>query len=254
MEIHYDEIAHAYDKGRSYSEDKIKFWMGILSKYGKLRPNSRVLDVGCGTGRYAIPLAGACSSRVIGIDISKRMLEEAKRKSADSQCHWILADAEELPSPGDVFDLCLMSMVVHHIGDRDKALIEVHRVLSPEGICLIRTCSHEQMKGLPDYYFFPEAFGVDVARIPDVSVMKSMLTSAGFAHVHVHQVISPALESAEEYLVKVRNKYTSTFHILSERDFNKGLRRAEEYFSTKPLPEEWKTEPISVVVATKNPR
>ena len=253
MKVDYEKIAQTYDEGRSYSASKLNFWLGILKKYGKLHPHSVVLDIGCGTGRYAIPLAERCSCSVVGIDVSEKMLDEGKKKLGGNKVQWICADAEDLPFLKGVFDHCLMSMVVHHIRKKQKGFSEVYRVLVPNGACLIRTCSHEQLKSLPDYYFFPQALEIDMARIPDVPLLKIMLSTAGFVQVRIYEVASPSLESAEEYLTKIRNKYTSTFYLLSEGDFNKGLRKAEEYFSTRPLPEEWKTEPISVIVATKAP-
>lgn len=252
MKIDYEKIAQTYDRGRSYSENRLVFWLDILKKYGKLHQHSMVLDIGCGTGRYAVPLAERCSCSVVGIDVSKKMLDEGRKKLGSNKVQWICADAEDLPFLKGVFDHCLMSMVVHHIRKKQKGFNEVYRVLVTNGICLIRTCSHEQLKGFPDYYFFPQALEIDMARIPDVPILETMLSVAGFAQAHLYEVASPSLKSAEEYLMKLRNKYSSTFYLLSEADFNKGLRKAEEYFSTRPLPEAWKTEPISVIVATKS--
>lgn len=252
MRVDYKKIAQTYDKGRSYSENKLAFWLDILKKYGNLHSHSMVLDVGCGTGRYAIPLSERCSCSVVGIDVSKEMLEEGKKKFESNRVKWVRADAENLPFSEGIFDFCLMSMVIHHICRKQKAIGEMYRVLASNGRFLIRTCSHEQLKDLPDYYFFPQALEIDMARIPDVPILQTMLSAAGFAQVYVHEITSPALESTEEYLVKLRSKHTSTLYLLSEQDFNRGLRKAEKYFSKRSLPKVWKTESISAIVATKN--
>ena len=250
MKVDYEKIAPTYDRGRSYSERKLVFWLDILKKYGKLQPRSTVLDVGCGTGRFAIPLAERWSCSVIGMDTSKQMLNEGRKRPNGNQVKWVLADAENLPFLGGVLDFCLMSMVIHHIDNKRKALGGVQRVLASDGTFVIRTCSHEQLRTLPDYYFFPRALEIDTARIPDVPVLEIMLSESGYAPVNLYEIDSPALESAEEYLTKIRNKHSSTLHLLSENEFNEGLRKAERYFAETPLPEAWKTESISVIVAT----
>ena len=251
MHIDYDDIAHTYDAGRSYSPEKTRFWLDKLVELGGLRPGSRLLDIGCGTGRYALPLAECLSCRVCGLDLSRKMLEEARAKPEASLCDWVLADAEEIPFTESSFDFCLLSLVIHHVDDRDRSLGNVLRVLVPGGRCLIRTCSHKQMEQLPDYFFFPPAYRIDTNRVPDVPVLLSLLASVGFGDVILHEVISPSLSSPEEYLTKIRGKYTSTFRLISDEAYSEGLAKAEEYFSTLPLPSKWKTEPMTLIVATK---
>jgi ubiquinone/menaquinone biosynthesis C-methylase UbiE len=254
MSVDYDDIAHTYDAGRFYSPEKTRFWLDKLVELGDLRPGSRVLDIGCGTGRYALPLAEDLSCRVYGLDISKKMLEEARTKPGAALCEWVLADAERIPFFESSFDFCLLSLVIHHVNDRKRSLGDTLRILVPGGRCIIRTCSHEQLKRLPDYFFFPSALEIDRERIPDVPVLESMLRSAGFDEIAAHEVISPSLGSAEEYLAKIRGKYTSTFRLISDDDYSEGLAKAEEYFLKRSLPEKWKTEPISVIAATKTRR
>jgi ubiquinone/menaquinone biosynthesis C-methylase UbiE len=179
------------------------------------------------------------------------MLKEATAKSRAHLCEWTLADAQELPFGENTFNLCLFSMVIHHVSDRKRSLCEACRVLLPGGRCIIRTCSHEQLNRLPDYFFFPSALEMDKARIPDIPVLESTLASVDYDRVSVHEVIAPSLESPSEYLAKIRGKYTSTFRLISEADYSVGLAKAEEYFSKNSLPEKWKVEPISVIVATK---
>lgn len=65
----------------------------------KLKPNSHILDVGCGTGRHSVELARR-GFRVIGIDISSGMLTEARKaaQKADVNVTWIHADATKFKS------------------------------------------------------------------------------------------------------------------------------------------------------------
>src|SRR5262245_9321753 len=84
--------------------------------------NLRVLDVGCGTGRWSITLA-KMGSIVTGIDISSRMIELAKERALRNEIRnitFLNTTAEELDYR-DCFDLALSSTVLQHITD-DKRL------------------------------------------------------------------------------------------------------------------------------------
>ena len=251
MKVHYDTIASTYDKGRAYTEAQLRLWLGEVVLHGELREGSAVLDLGCGTGRYAVPLAEQHRCFVTGLDNSAGMLRKAENKSKVRNLHWVNADGEHLSFAARTFDCCLMSMVIHHLQNKQAALDDVFRVLKPGGICLIRTVSHDQLRSVLDYRFFPRALPIDLDRIPDVPVIEDMLRRSDFSWVHTHTVISPLAESAEEYLAKIRHKHSSTLRLLSEDEYKKGLVAAEAFFANNPFPDEWKTEPISLIVARR---
>jgi len=75
----------------------------------KLPPGSRILDVGCGTGRHSVELARR-GYLMTGVDISSGMLDEARKaaKEANVEVEWIHADATEFKS-NNTFDaaICL---------------------------------------------------------------------------------------------------------------------------------------------------
>lgn len=74
MNIVYDSWAHIYDLVWQGNKEDIDF-------YHQITKNERqpILELGCGTGRVAIPLACA-GLKVVGIDISAKMIDEAKKK------------------------------------------------------------------------------------------------------------------------------------------------------------------------------
>ena len=97
-----------------------------------------VLDVACGTGRYAIPLAQA-GARVTGIDLSEEMLDLARRKAAGSGLSLDLrvADVRALPFPDGSFDLAICALALCHLPDLNLAAQELARVLRPGGRVVI---------------------------------------------------------------------------------------------------------------------
>jgi 2-polyprenyl-3-methyl-5-hydroxy-6-metoxy-1,4-benzoquinol methylase len=120
----FDAHAANYEENpfTQHTEAEVDF---ILSLYPIL-PNSRILDVGCGTGRHSIALAKR-GHRVTGLDISGGMLNMARRnaEAAGVQIEWIQADATDFRLD-DTFDaaICLCEGAVGLIERGEDA--EVH--------------------------------------------------------------------------------------------------------------------------------
>src|SRR5918994_1402120 len=103
----------------------------LISKAGELA-GRRVLDVGCGTGRWTALLA-AHGAEAIGIDRSETMLAEARRRRPGLDFQQM--DATRLDFPEDFFDLATVVTVVQHLEPADQALAaaEIARVVRPGG-------------------------------------------------------------------------------------------------------------------------
>jgi len=127
------DIAARYDRGRSLPVETVAQW---LDEIGAHLPAgvARILDLGCGTGRFTAPLAARFAARVCGLDLSAKMLAVARQTLGDSPAALVQAAAEALPFRAGVFDAVLVSMVLHHIRSRAGALAEVRRVLGSGGI------------------------------------------------------------------------------------------------------------------------
>jgi ubiquinone/menaquinone biosynthesis C-methylase UbiE len=97
------------------------------------------LDVGTGTGRHAIRLAGN-GVRVVGCDLSSEMLKVAQAKSASvgNPLSLIQATTEmSLPFKAECFDLLLCSLVLSHVTNLRECVREFARVHAKGGTCLI---------------------------------------------------------------------------------------------------------------------
>jgi ubiquinone/menaquinone biosynthesis C-methylase UbiE len=96
-----------------------------------------ILDVGCGAGQGTLDMARAVGprGRVVGIDRSGAMLEEARTRAAHNQLsvEYILADAMKLPFADASFDGCLASSILEHLPEPSLALAEMVRVARPGG-------------------------------------------------------------------------------------------------------------------------
>jgi demethylmenaquinone methyltransferase/2-methoxy-6-polyprenyl-1,4-benzoquinol methylase len=95
-----------------------------------VRPGDRVLDLCCGTGDLALA-AQRAGGRVTGLDFSERMLERARRKSAEID--WVRGDALALPFADGAFDAATVGFGVRNLDDLEGGLAELRRVLRAGG-------------------------------------------------------------------------------------------------------------------------
>jgi len=95
--------------------------------------DKRVLDLGCGFGwhcRYAVE-NGAKS--VIGIDISQKMLSEAKNKTKYGNIEYICMPIEDIDFPEESFEVVISSLALHYVKSFEDVLVRVYKCLSKGG-------------------------------------------------------------------------------------------------------------------------
>ncbi|HZG34609.1 MAG TPA: bifunctional demethylmenaquinone methyltransferase/2-methoxy-6-polyprenyl-1,4-benzoquinol methylase UbiE [Gaiellaceae bacterium] len=126
----FDRIAPVYDlMNRAMTAGLDRRWRRLTVE-AAVRPGDRVLDACCGTGDLAVA-AQAAGAEVVGLDFSPRMLERARRKSADVE--WIKGDALALPFEDASFDAATVGFGVRNLADLERGLAELRRVLRPGG-------------------------------------------------------------------------------------------------------------------------
>jgi SAM-dependent methyltransferase len=140
---YHDGAAADYDAkwGIDFGEIGRTQVLGKLRKAlgGQLRSFDRALELGAGTGYFALNLLQAgVISHATCTDISPGMVQTLARNAqelgldVDAQ----VADAERLPFADASFDLVVGHAVLHHLPDRDRAWREIHRVLRPGGLAV----------------------------------------------------------------------------------------------------------------------
>ena len=112
------------------------------------------MDYGCGTGIHSIHIA-KCGGFVKGIDISDVAIEIGKMRAGKERvahrCKFVVGDAEETKFPANSFDFVFNSGTLSCL-DLDKALLEVCRVLKPDGVFLgIDTLGHNPILNVNRY-------------------------------------------------------------------------------------------------------
>lgn len=101
---------------------------------------SSLLDLGCGTGELLYQIQQKYhSERLVGIDISDKMIDVANEKKID-KAHFILGDTEYLPFDNNTFDVVICNDSFHHYPSPEKVLDESYRVLKNGGLIIIGDC------------------------------------------------------------------------------------------------------------------
>ncbi|UCE39126.1 MAG: methyltransferase domain-containing protein [Thermoplasmata archaeon] len=222
MPVDYSDIAGYYDKVRITSPDYLRFWSSRIAQYGSINKNSRVLDIGSGTGRFTLMLSKVTNSEVHAIEPSVDMLDKAMKKDKKKKVNWSKGKAEELAFPDEFFDCVYMTFVFHHIKNRKKALAEIYRILKPKGKCIFMTTSYGHIRRSP-LYLFPGLAAIDLGRFPSLPEFKRILKKASFKDVHYHlDKYENQKYSLDDYLKRVKSKHVSTLSVLAEDEFKRG--------------------------------
>lgn len=133
-----DEIKEIFlDKERRIIWNK-DYWRNTLVPLLKLKPNSVILDVGCGLGFIGQSLAEFVpQGRIIGVDLDAKLIELARRISEKTLPNRVfdyrIGSAYNLPVESDTANLSICQCMLMHLDDPEKAIAEMTRVTKKGG-------------------------------------------------------------------------------------------------------------------------
>jgi len=133
----FSTIADRYDLITvllSWGQDRR--WKRRLVSLAPHGPGVRALDLACGTGDISFQLASR-GARVVGLDITPRMLELAVlKRPRTEQVHFVAGDMMALPFPPASFDVVTTGYGLRNVPVLRDALLEIFRTLKPGGLLL----------------------------------------------------------------------------------------------------------------------
>jgi ubiquinone/menaquinone biosynthesis methyltransferase len=130
----FDTIAGRYDlitRLLSYGQDRR--WKTRIAALSAAGPDTRVLDVACGTGDISFMLATR-GAHVVGLDVTHRMLQLARTKQGSVP--FVTGDMLALPFKDEAFDVVTTGYGLRNVPDIPRAIAEARRVLKPGGVFL----------------------------------------------------------------------------------------------------------------------
>lgn len=161
------------DRARQVLLDQIHF-----------RGEEDVLDIGCGTGTFAVLLKRRLpAAQIIGLDPDPKALARAKRKAeqAGVSLRFDQGFADALEYPAETFDTVFSSFMFHHLdsNNREKTLREVLRVLKPGGTFYL--LDFETSESGSGHGFFRLLHAHERMRDNSESRILALMDKAGFA-------------------------------------------------------------------------
>lgn len=226
------EIADVYDSGRRYRPEILRQWLNLLSTHLPGDRVAQIIDLGCGTGRYSEALAAHFGASVVAIDPSEKMLEQARRKTADGRVVYKQGSGDDLPFGDGSADMVFMSMVLHHLPDPHGTARECHRVLRRHGCVCMRNGTADAIETFPQVQFFPGIRSLMEEALPSRARTTRIFEEAGFhaiAHDIVHHELSPDWSGFAD---KMSLRSDSFLVRLPDEDFRLGLARLRDHAET----------------------
>ena len=118
----------------------------------------KVVDLGCGFGWFCRWARENGAAEVLGIDVSEKMLAQARATTSDTEITYTRADMERLELAPAAFDVVYSSLALHYIANLDTLLSQVHRSLV-EGGSLVFSVEHPIYTAPADPNWFVAATG-----------------------------------------------------------------------------------------------
>ncbi len=164
---------------RDYTEEEHLKLNRYLS-LAKVRCGDKVLEPGCGTGRFTLKLADRVGSggQIVAADISREMINVCRKKIRPfSNVRVIKGPVEKLDSPFHYFDIIFCLCVFPHFNDKQEILKFFNRLLQKKGRLVI---AHMEGSRKLNEMHMKKGDAVKRDRIPSFSEMLRIVETAGF--------------------------------------------------------------------------
>lgn len=224
--VNYDEIAPTYNQ--RYAVNPHAGITAALLALARKAGVERILEVGCGTGRWLAELQQV-TRQVYGVDRSPGMLQQARHRN--ERFFLACGDAAHLPFAGATFDLVLCVNAFHHFDEPRVFLSEARRLLRSGGaLAIIGMDPHAGRDRWYIYDYFKGTYETDLRRFPARETMVEWMSAAGFSRVEweLAERITHQLAGRDVFKDPTLQKNgTSQLALLTDEAYAAGLSRIE---------------------------
>ncbi len=223
--VNYDEVAPTYNV--RYEVNPLPGVAQHLRTLAHAAGGGRVLEVGCGTGRWLAelqPLAG----QVFGLDLSRGMLRRAQERGLP-QVALAQGQGGELPFASGSLAMLYSVNALHHFPRPQAYIAEARRLLRPGGV--LSVIGMDPRAGPLRWYlydYFPETLPADLERFPSPGTLIDWIVAEGFTSARVERVQHLAATHTGRAVLDnhfLQKNGTSQLTLLSDEAYASGLAR-----------------------------
>ena len=227
--VAFDRAAEYYDNTRGFPPGVETDVAALMAQVGNLTLSSRVLEVGVGTGRLALPLSAHVRG-YYGVDLARPMMDRLRAKQTNEPVYLVQGDITKLPFADASFDVAIAVHIFHLIPAWRDALREVARVLRPGAPLLHGGNGRMIVDGLQEVWnqASNESREADGA-IPH-NQRETFLAANGWREVgavQTHRFIT--YRSPEQFIDSIRKRHFSSMWRMDEATLARGLAAVEAY-------------------------
>lgn len=225
--MHYSQAFELYRN----NSDRVELWCNyFLEAIGNVNKNT-FLDCGCGVGRFTLPMS-QYFCETYGVDADKSMLKIAQEKSGEIK--WIKADVRSIPLSNNTVDVTLASMLIEHLDTLNAFFSELHRIIKPNGVFLLRTMLPEDIENTTWYSFSQEAKQLELSRTRSYDEICKKLSESGFDIVKSSCRLNVTEKTSGNIVARLKSKSYEILHRLSRIEYLELLKNAAEWEEHSP--------------------
>jgi len=229
--VSFDRAAEYYDQTRGFPAGVEAHATALFMQAGNLTTHSRVLEIGVGTGRIALPLVSQVGL-FLGLDISPAMMHRLRSKPGGEKIGLIQGNAVHLPFATASLDAVIAVHVFHLIPNYPEVLQELVRVLKPGGLLLHGWNDLVTDNILEEIWREATHTAPGAAGAIPYERRRTFLMDAGWQPTG-EELQYPFLteRSPVIYIERIRQRQWSHTWRLSEEEIAKGLAAVEAYIA-----------------------
>lgn len=224
--VNFNRAADFYDETRGFPPGEETHIAALFARTGNLTASSRVLEIGVGTGRIALPLAGLVGE-VVGVDLSRAMLNRLRAKRTHEPVQPIEGDVTRLPLASGTFDAVTATHIFHLVPEWRMALDEAGRVMKPGAMLLLGNNEDDRKEsGLsPLWQAWDEAADSERHRVGvPFNRLNTFLEDVEWRLVGEKQVYDyPLHHTAAQFLDRLERRVWSRLWSMSDETIEKGI-------------------------------
>lgn len=230
--VAFDRAADYYDRTRGFPPGVEQAAGRLMVEAGQLSAASRVLEVGVGTGRIALPVAAHVGA-YYGVDLARPMLDRLVAKRGNEPVYPLLGDATRLPFADGAFDAVVAVHIFHLIPAWSDALREVRRVLRPNAPLLHGWNARLAQDGLQAAWDQATDEIVTVNGRVSTDWRRNFLAESGWRELGGLQTYAYTVQrTPQEFYDSMAQRYFSSTWRMSDAELERGLAAVRGYIAS----------------------